>query len=63
MKFQKVYPLAELLVVLLVAVAFFGWIWNILKLVSAISDPLSMLLLLRAIGILIAPLGVVLGFM
>jgi hypothetical protein len=39
-----------------------GWIANIYKLVGASFDPLTGLVVLRCIGIFVAPLGSVLGF-
>lgn len=39
-----------------------GWIMNIIKLVGLIDDPLSVMILLRVIGIVAAPLGAILGF-
>lgn len=39
-----------------------GWIANIIKLVAMDTDHLSGMLVARAIGIFVAPLGSVLGF-
>ena len=39
-----------------------GWVYNIVKLVGMNLDTFSGLMLLRIIGIVIAPLGVVLGY-
>jgi len=43
-------------------VCLWGWVWNIVKLAGVVSDPLSGLIVLRIIGVIVAPLGVVLGF-
>lgn len=39
-----------------------GWIANIIKLIGMDLEPITMLLILRVIGIIAAPLGAVLGF-
>ena len=39
-----------------------GWIANIVKLIGMDLEPITMLLILRVIGIIAAPLGAVLGF-
>ena len=59
---QTGVTLIELLIVLLVLVSIGGWIANIIKMVHQISDPLTALELFRIFGIVIVPLGVVLGF-
>ncbi|GEM_PF-7016361 len=43
--------------------AFAGWIWNVVKVVQTIADPLTGLFILRCVGILVPPLGAVLGFL
>lgn len=40
-----------------------GWIANIVKLVSAINDPITTMEILRIAGIVVAPLGSILGFL
>ena len=45
-----------------VIVCLVGWVMNIIALVGAINDPLTGMILLRGIGIIVAPLGSVLGF-
>jgi hypothetical protein len=46
----------------LVTVTVWGYIWNIVKLVDMCCD-VSGMLLVRAAGIFLAPLGVVVGFL
>ena len=41
----------------------FGWIWNIVKLVNSGFDVINGMLIARAIGIFVAPLGSVLGYL
>ena len=40
-----------------------GWIANIVKLCSSFSDPLTGMMIARGIGVIFAPLGVVLGYL
>lgn len=46
----------------LAALAAYGWIANIWKLIHILNDPITGMFIFRAIGIFFAPLGVVLGF-
>lgn len=48
---------ASLLVVTLI-----GWVMNIKALIGIIDGPVTGMLILRAIGIFVAPLGVILGY-
>lgn len=61
MKKQLGFPLVELLA-LLVFIGGGGWIANVVKLVGSSFDPLTGMVIARAIGIFVAPLGAVLGF-
>lgn len=47
---------------LLVGLCVWGWVWNIVKIADSSFDPLSAIVVLRCIGVFVAPLGVVLGF-
>ena len=47
---------------LAIFLALYGYVQNIVKLVEGMSDPVSMLLLTRLVGITIPPLGCILGF-
>lgn len=40
-----------------------GWVANVVKLVGSSFDPLTGMVVARAIGVFIAPLGSVLGFL
>lgn len=40
-----------------------GWVVNIIKLFGIVNDPLTALTLLRAVGVVVAPLGGVLGYL
>lgn len=63
MKKQLGFTIVDLLIVLQVLVGGGGWIANIVKLVGSNFDPLTGMVVARAIGIFVAPLGAVLGFM
>lgn len=40
-----------------------GWIWNIVKLYDLGLDPLTGEVVIRVVGIFVAPLGVVMGYL
>lgn len=63
MKKQVGFTLVEMLIVVLVLVGGGGWIANIVKLVGSNFDPLTGMVVARAVGIFVAPLGAVLGFL
>lgn len=45
------------------AVGIIGWVMNIVKLFGMINDPITGMAILRGVGIFLAPLGAVLGFL
>jgi hypothetical protein len=47
---------------LIFAISLYGWLMNIITLWTMPLDPLTGQLIVRIIGIFVAPLGVVLGF-
>lgn len=63
---QRGFTLTELAAVLfllsVVIAGAVGWVWNIVKLV-AMTDILTGLGIVRIIGIFVAPLGAVLGYL
>jgi len=63
MKKQLGFTIIEVLIVVLFLVGGGGWIANIVKLVGSNFDPLTGMVIARAIGIFVAPLGAVLGFL
>jgi hypothetical protein len=63
MKKQLGATLTELLIVILFLAGVWGWVWNIIKIVDAVNDPITLMLVFRAIGVFAAPLGAVLGFL
>lgn len=54
--------MAALVYLALVFATLYGWVMNIVILAGSTFDPITGLLVLRAIGIFVAPLGVVLGY-
>jgi hypothetical protein len=65
MKKQAGYTITELAVVLLAVVGLAGvggWIANIVKLAGMGFDAITGMLVLRVVGVFLAPLGAVLGF-
>ncbi len=60
---QKGFTAAELIWVILLIAAAGGWAVNIYKLVHHINDPMTALELLRMVGTIVVPLGVVLGYL
>lgn len=64
---QNGYVLSELLFVVVYTAFIFGciigWVMNIVKLVAIIGGDVTGMMILRAVGIIVAPLGVVLGYM
>lgn len=68
MKNQKGYTTIELTIIVLSIISLFGYVMNIVKLIQSvdtiaqiISDG-SVMVLIRIIGILLIPLGIVMGF-
>jgi hypothetical protein len=46
-----------------VAIGAVGWIWNIVKIVGSIADPITAMLIVRCVGVFLVPLGAILGFL
>ena len=62
MRKQIGFTLIEVLIALLFVFGACGWVWNIVKLIQAVADPITALFILRIVGIFFAPLGAILGF-
>jgi hypothetical protein len=54
---------SALIAVTLVGGAAWGYVWNIVKLVAIVSDPVTGMLVLRAIGVVVVPLGCIIGWL
>lgn len=50
-------------VILLWIVGIVGWVANLVQVVHQISSPITGLFIIKAIGIVVAPVGVILGWM
>ncbi|TFG99692.1 hypothetical protein E4H12_01975 [Candidatus Thorarchaeota archaeon] len=60
---QAGFTLVELIMLTVYLATAIGWVWNIVKIVAAMSDPLAGMFILRCVGILVFPLGAVLGYL
>lgn len=60
---QKGFTLSEFIVFLIWLVFLVGWIWNIVKIAQADFTPLTGVLVLRIVGVFVAPLGGVMGYL
>lgn len=57
------HGLGFLIVVFTVIIAsFVGWIWNIIKIIEIINDPITGMFIMRCIGIFFVPLGIIMGY-
>lgn len=63
MKNQKGFTIVELLYVLVVILGAIGWIWNIVKIAGSSFSEITGMLVLRIVGIFVAPLGAILGYL
>ena len=63
MKKQRGSAYAGLLGMALFLLVFGGWVANIVKIFSALSDPITGLFIARLVGVIFAPLGAVLGYL
>lgn len=62
MKKQTGFTLVEMVMLLVVVFGGIGWVWNIAKIVGSDFAQITGLLVMRIIGVFIAPLGAVLGY-
>lgn len=62
MQKQKGFTVVELMIVLIAVVSAVGWIWNIIKIIATVADPITGLFLVRCVGVIVAPLGVIVGY-
>jgi hypothetical protein len=58
----KVSFVPSLLVIVVAILGFVGWVMNIMTIAGSSFNDLTGLLILRVVGIFIAPLGAVLGW-
>lgn len=60
---QKGFALLQMIVVCLWLLAAGGWIANIVKIFAIMNDPITGMFILRIVGIFVAPVGAVLGYL
>lgn len=59
---QLGFTTLELIMTIVFIVGTWGWVWNIIKIAEAGFDIVTGIFIMRCIGVFIAPLGAVLGF-
>ena len=62
MKTQTGFTLYEVIIAVIVLAGGFGWCWNIVKLIGMNLDPITGLLIVRALGIFVFPVGMIVGY-
>lgn len=61
-KLQSGFTAFELFIAVFVLLGVGGWVANVVKLIGSNFDPITGLVIARCIGVVLAPLGSVLGF-
>jgi dolichyl-phosphate-mannose--protein O-mannosyl transferase len=59
---EAVRFLSGITVLLAIGIAVWGWVWNIVKIFEIASDPITGMFLLRLAGLVLVPVGIILGF-
>jgi hypothetical protein len=62
MKKQSGFSLVHFIPLVIALLGFIGWVWNIVKVAQSDFAVLTGLLVLRIVGIFVAPLGAILGY-
>lgn len=57
------FPIVGLIAITVVVAGILGWILNIGALINAADAPITAMFVLRCVGIFVAPLGSVLGYL
>jgi len=60
---QRGFTIIEVIFALVAVLGFGGWVANIVKLVGMDFAAITGMLIVRAIGIIVAPLGAVMGYL
>jgi len=60
---QLGFTALELIITIVYIVGIWGWVWNIIKIVESGFDIITGMFIVRCIGVFIAPLGAVIGFL
>jgi hypothetical protein len=61
--FAEYFSLFSLFMLAIFLLGAVGWVWNIVKIIGTGFDVLTGMLIARCIGVFIAPLGAVLGYL
>lgn len=56
------FTLFELLIAILVILGAVGWVMNLLEIIGSFSDPVTGAFIFRCIGVIVLPLGGILGW-
>ena len=59
---QKGYTSIGLVFIIVWLALAVGWVMNVVEIVQTVSDPITGMFILRCVGIIVAPLGGVLGY-
>lgn len=59
---EKATLLFSAFLLLAFCTAFFGWGWNVVKLIALLDGGITAMFVARIVGIFVVPLGVILGF-
>ena len=59
---QQGHAVIALVFILLWVAAVFGWVLNIVEVFNTVNLPVTAMFILRCIGIFVAPLGAILGY-
>lgn len=59
---QNGFAAFELVIVLVWLLAIGGWVANVVKLIGMLGGDINTLFIARAIGVVVAPFGAILGF-
>ena len=60
---QSGFTTYEVIGLIIAIIGIIGYVWNIVKFVGGCCEPITGMLVIRAIGIFLAPLGIVVGYM
>ena len=60
---QSGFTTYEVIGLIIAIIGIIGYVWNIVKFVGVCCEPITGMLVIRAIGIFVAPLGIVVGYM
>ena len=62
MKNKPSFTVIKAVILIVGMFGIWGWVWNIIKIATGGFDPITGMIVLRIIGVCMAPLGAVLGF-